>query len=216
MTEEQRSSLEARARADLAIQGVWSGALQIHCAAPLLVVEYSKPEFAMCSRSAPLPADATQWVEHILGLIHDATTANGELPAVQQNTVQTSVAQPPSLSTPGVMPLTVPAPAPSKSRKIEQARQSSSTSASNAPGGRLTLKPAISIGVCTEIWPKLPNALLGPCVSTGLRLNGLWRLAATGGMQWAAVQTDSIAIRNWHVGLDIRYGRTYWIAISAE
>ncbi len=216
MTEELRSSLEARARAELAVQGVWTGTLQIHCVVPLLVVEYSKPGFMTRSSSTPLPADVNQWVENILGLIHDATTANGASPKAQQSAVQPSSEKPPRAAASSALPQAVPAYSQPASSQLEQPAQSSSTQQSIATDGPSMMRPFAAFGICTDLWPKAGNALLGPCAWTGLRVRRLWRLAATGGVQWAAAQTESIGIRSWHVGLDVRYGRTYWLAIGSE
>ena len=215
MTEEQRSSQEARARAELAVQGIWSGALQIHCVSPLLVVEYFQPGFAARSSSAPLTASIDQWVDSILALIHDATTSNPALPSLPLS-VQPSSNTPPATESSGKLPAGAPAPsAPVSSQRAQSARPST-TSAPVATGSSSVIRPATGIGMCTEFWLKPGNSLLGPCAAVGLRIRRLWRMTAMGGVQWAAAQTGPIAIRNWDAGLDVRYGRAYWLAIGSQ
>jgi hypothetical protein len=205
MSDEQRASLEARTRAELAMNRLTDGELHVHCVRPLVVVEYKTPGLPIRSNSAALATDINQWVEEILALIHAVTTPASEI-ANQTNTLQAPRIEPP--------------PSEIAARLPPQPNTASAVPVPNGPEastrGQTSYMTDLGIGLCSELWAKPMNALLGPCATLGLRLSSLSRIAVIGGTQWSLARPADINIRHWQAGIEARLGASIWFALGAQ
>ncbi len=205
LSNEQRASLEARARAELAMNHLTESEIHISCVLPLVVVVHATKDVPIRSSSATLVQDTNQWVEEILTLIHAViappagTTLNkpvADAPIVTyppvENTPNSALQQ--QSSSAALTPLS-----PKASKRGE-------TSQLIFGGG----------GLCSEFWAKPVNALMGPCVSLGLRISSFSRFAATGATQWSTAKPNDIALHLWQAGVEARFGRTAWFALGTQ
>ena len=213
--QEARSSAEARARAELTMQGTSGGWLQIRCEAPLLVVKHVALDGKTRTSSAPLATDVNQWVESVLSQVHDVTTATPQALVPQPVAAESKPEQTPATASTTPAPQVEPLPAPHGGRRAEQPPPTQPAAALD-PASPIKVRPIVAVGLCTDLLVDSFNLLPGPCIRAGLRLNDRWRVALTATLQWGVWQPESIAIRSGHGGIDVRYGRTWWLSSSVE
>jgi hypothetical protein len=205
LSKEQQASLEARARAELAMNYLTESEIHISCAPPLIVVTYAPKGTPVRSSSAVLVQDIDQWVEEILALIHAAIA-------------------PPSEPAPSTMPAEAPiepyAPAYLAPIGQPQVKYSSAVptqfSHEESRRGGVSRLTSVGGGLCSELWAKPVNVLMGFCASIGLSLPSFWRLAATGATQWSTAKPSDIGLHLWQGAVEARIGRDYWFAFGTQ
>jgi hypothetical protein len=179
------------------------GEIRIDCVPPLVVVAYATSGVPVRTSSATLVQDTNQWVEEILTLIHAAIA-----PTAESALSVPAASSPVATATPVEV---APAPAAHSNSAIvagdlpEPSRRRE-TSFSGFVGG----------GVCSELWAKPVNGLLGPCASIGLQLSPDLRVAATGATEWTTGKPSDIALHLWQAGGEARFGRNVWAAFGAQ
>lgn len=211
LTTETRSSLEARARAELTLKGLHEGHVRVSCGLGRVRVEFEPPGGPVVERTLALSGEPATWVEAILALLHEVTSTPA---AAGQATVEGF-----PTPVPGEKRSEPSAPPPVSSAP-EQASQPgpvpnaplAATGAEPAARGRfataLGFEPGL--GLCTELWSDEPVVLLGPCVAFGLRLARI-RVAPTLGFAWASAPIEGIAVSTTTAGLEAAYGERWWV-----
>ena len=203
MAAELRASVEARARAELAMNRVTGGEINVHCWLPLVVVESTTP---VRSSSRHLVGNPDQWVDEILSMVHELLT-----PEVQPATLPSLAPQPIAEAPKNPPAFVPPLPAPQQFAAPVAVASPPRPDLSH----HVQLTPQIGIGLCAELWFK-PEVLPGPCAWFGIRHASWSQVAVGGGVQWAASRLNDIAIRHWHAGIEWRLGRTVWIAVGTQ
>ena len=205
LSSEQRASLEARARAELAMNRLSESEIQVNCVSPLVVVSYAANGISVRSSSAPLVQDINQWVEEILTLIHAVVA-----PSVGLGNSDTPASGASSET------ITSPVNAPNMSAPSKSLPTMSTEYSVEAPHRGESKSVSLGGGLCAELWAKPMNALVGPCVSAGLRLSPFSRIAVTGATQWSTGKPDDIALHLWQGGVEARFGRSFWFALGMQ
>jgi hypothetical protein len=205
LSSEQRSSLEARARAELAMNRLSESQIQINCVSPLVLVTYGANGVPIRSSSASLVQDINQWVEEILTLIHVVIAPSVDLTDNATAAPASGEPSPPVASVAASEMPSATLPATPNEFSFDASRRRP-TSLSTFVGG----------GLCSELWAKPANAFAGPCASVGLHLSSFWRIAATGATEWSAAKPDNIAIHLWQAGAEARFGRAFWFALGMQ
>jgi len=205
MTPEQRASVEARSRAELAILGVTEGEIAIRCWPPLAIVQYAPDNEPSRSGSRHLVGETDAWIEQILSIVHDlfARKAESKVSAVQSPGPQSPRDRTESTPQPPAEPQKVDAPAPITSQWKTEAPKAE------------PLVTQASVGACAEVWAKPLDILPGVCAWFGLR-SSFSRIALVGGVQWAAARVQDITIRHWQGGLEWSLGHPLWFAVSGQ
>lgn len=205
LSNEQRASLEARARAELAMNHLTESEIHISCVLPLVVVVHAMKDVTIRSSSATLVQDTNQWVEEILTLIHAVIAP----PA--GTTLNKPVADAPIVTN-------LPVENPPNSALQQQSSSAALTPWSPKASKRGEISQLIfgGGGLCSEFWAKPGNALMGPCVSLGLQISSFSRFAATGATQWSTAKPNGIALHLWQAGVEARFGRSAWFALGTQ
>ncbi len=205
LTNEQQASLEARTRAELAMNHLTESEIHVSCVLPLVVVVYATNDVPIRSSSATLAQDTNQWVEEILTLIHAVIAPRAG------TTLNTPAADTPIVTYPPI------------ENTPNSALQQQSSSAASTPLSPTASKRGETSqlifgggGLCSELWAKPVNALIGPGVSVGLRITSFSRVAATGATQWSAAKPSDITLHLWQAGVEARFGRTVWFALGTQ
>jgi hypothetical protein len=213
------SSLEARARAGLAMKRLSDGRMHIRCESDRASVEFEPKQGQSRRRDSSLAGEPEDFVEQILALIHDVTVPSEEAaaradeglvpqePSGNASTPSTAASTSASTTPPQAPPAqalpphrTVVAPAPRP--------------AALTPAARVRLEPGI--GACGELWAAKPLLLLGPCASFGFRLRPTWRIAASAAISWGTVEPSAIAVRNLGGGVEASFGEPFWLGLGAR
>lgn len=209
------SSLEARARAGLAMKRFSDGRIQIRCESGRAVVELEPTQGPSRHRDGALTGEPEDFVEQILALVYDVTspaeataapTEESHFPQAPSDDASASSTAA-STTPPKAPPIPGPRPQPTVSAPAPRA-------AAPKPAPAVRLEPGI--GACGELWAAKPLLLLGPCASLGLRLRSTWRVAASFAISWGTAKPSAIAVRNLGGGVEASFGEPFWLAIGAR
>src|SRR5262245_13194170 len=80
LTAEARSSLEARAGAEIALKDLRAGHVQIECGAGRVRVAFQTASGQVLERALGLGGEPATWVEPILALVHELISSASETP----------------------------------------------------------------------------------------------------------------------------------------
>jgi hypothetical protein len=214
LTSETRSSLEARARAEIALKDLRAGHIQIECGPGRVRVAFEKSNGEVLERELALSGGPPTWVEPILALVHELTSAADSPPKQSAEAFPADAAPaatptepPPPPPAPIAPPrATVPAPPTATSASNPTSRTETATRGRSA--GEVGFEPGA--GVCTELWTNEPVLLFGPCFSLGFRV-GRVRVAPGLGLAWASSKIEGMSLSTTTAGLEAAYGERWWI-----
>jgi hypothetical protein len=202
LSEEQRASIEARARADLAVKGLVSGTVALSCSNQLSRVDYLAPGRANERHSAPSTVETTQLVEQLLALLDAATTAvaaaERELPAPGSDQVSVTAASAARAAKPA-------APAATSRAAKTGVPRSNSSPRDPAPGELRSPSPReleLSAGGETELWLSEVFAVVGPRLGAGMVFDQRFGLRAVGGLSFASARPADMGSRVYWAGFE--------------
>jgi hypothetical protein len=214
------SSLEARARAELAMKRISDGRMRIRCASDRASVEFEPAQGPRRHRDSSLTGEPEDFVEQVLALVHDVTVRAEATTARVDEThfprEPSSSASTPSTATSTSASTTPPEAPPARAlppyRNAVAPAPRAATLTTAAP---LRLEPGI--GACGELWTAKPLLLLlGPCASFGFRLRPSWRIAASLAITWGTAEPSAISVRNLGGGVEASYGEPFWLGLGAR
>jgi hypothetical protein len=213
------SSLEARARAELAMKQLSDGRMHIRCASGRASVEFEPTHGPSRRHDSSLTGGTEDFVEQILALVHEVTVSSevtaagtGESQLPQERSGEaTAASAAASTSASTALPQAPPPPAvPPLRTAIAPAPRA----AAPAPAAPVRLEPGI--GACAELWAAKPLLLLGPCASFGFRLRPTWRIAPSFAIGWGTAEPSAIAVRSLGGGIDASFGEPLWLGLGAH
>jgi hypothetical protein len=190
LSHDDRASVEARARADLAVKGLREGSIELSCADGRARADYAAPGAPHQSRSAPSAADPRQLVEQLLALLDDATTTSLDAPATPREGER-----------PPVVGLELPRVAPSSKPLLENAGADSS--AAVAPSGWRRIE--LGIGIAGELWFAEITAAIGPRFGVGVALYPELYVRLSGAMLLASQRPEGIGSRLYALGAEAEW-----------
>lgn len=212
------SSLEARARAGLAMKRFSDGRMQIRCESGRAFVELEPTQGPSRRRDGALTGEPEDFVEQILALVHDVTSPSEATAALadeshfpQAPSDDASASSSAASTSASTTPPEAPAPGPPPHRTVSAPAP---RAAAPKPAPPVRLEPGI--GACGELWAAKPLLLLGPCASLGLRLRPTWRVAASFAISWGTAEPSAIAVRNLGGGVEASFGEPFWLALGAR
>jgi hypothetical protein len=217
LSEEQRASVEARARADLAVKGLHSGTVALSCSNQLSQVDYVAQGRASERRAAPSTVDTAQLVEQLLALLDAATTAvavaERELPAPASD--ETAATAAPTAPAPEARaPAATPRAATPRAATPRAATPRAAATGASRPEspGNITNRDALrapsprelelGVGVESELWSNEIFVVVGPRLGAGIVFDERFGLRAAGGLLLASARPAGTESRMYWAGFE--------------
>lgn len=227
---EQRSSLEARLRADLTMERIFDAELRVSCEGTRAVVAFARAGQPLQLRSAELSPDASGWVEEILALSHLLTSPSEPQPATSEPKLDERASTSfPSEASPSSPPAAVEAdaasPTPTPPSSPPLARRSASNSQSDATSpyhsessGRRDGRPLFEVGVgaAGEIWANELFGTVGPSFALGARFSPLLRLGLFADLAWGTARPSDLGLFAYRLGAEARFGQRFWLGVGVS
>lgn len=232
LSPELRSSLEARALADLAPYERTEVRWQVTCRAGQATVDSFSGSDLVRQSQVPLSGEPKSWVEQILSFLHEVVPcADVRRPIVAERSLapQGSVASasvspaPPSRPSVSLAPAS---PAPNTDRRSDREAVKAETASSSEPRDRATnsdggvrttdsmLDPSLALD--SELWTPDGLMLVGPTARFGLWVNPFVRIVPSLGAEWSSARRSDIGVRLVGGGVDVNVGKRIWGSFGAR
>lgn len=206
LSEDERASVEARARADLAIKGLAGGVLSVTCSEGMGRVSFQWGELEGAQAGA-LPDVSRATVETLLQLV-DAVTTESERARSEAPLVTPSALPPEPGSTPAPVEPAPPSEAPAAARTAPVPVATPAPAPAAAPASRSSRSGStnpwhVGVGVEAEMWATEATGAFGLRLRAGRRFALPLVLSGVVAADAASAEPEAVTVRVWRAGLEV-------------
>lgn len=219
---EQRASLEARLRADVAMSKASDIELDVRCEAPVVKVEHSRSGALIASKTATLAANPSDWVEQILALCHSLLAPSSLAPSSSPVVTESERAFPTDIPAPETTTRSEPPSIVETPPATPAAAKRERTAVRAAPSPRATPStPAAGyslggeLGTFAELWASPQVGVVGPRAAVSLRLVPELAVQLGGAVGVGLTSPDALSTRVYAGSAEARLGRRWWLGVGA-